>query len=147
MARNIRPQTSGVGSVKVLKTPKDSPSNNQNQTLFDLELKGSNFPADVHCGNVSSRNQNCGHQALVHKAYQPPGLTPGQGPLFPLLSEHQPQSSLNPGMSPRTPEHKTLQDLIKVASHLRLREPQNKEVSITTAQKHLHSNSPQLCPF
>lgn len=107
MARSIRPDTSGVGSVRVLQTPKGSASDEPSQTAFDLERKGSNLLAD--CGNVSSRHQNCQHRQLVHQAYQPAGLIPGQGPVFPLLSRHQQQSWLNPGMPPRKPEPKTEQ--------------------------------------
>lgn len=136
VARNIRPQTSGVGSVKVLKTLEGSLSHNPtSQTAFDLKLKGSNHsPVDSDCGNVSSRHQNCQHRALVHQGHQAAGLSPGQEPLLPLLSGPQHQSLLHPVMSLRTPEAKTRQDIQKVPSHLGLREPQNQEVSEAAAQ-------------
>lgn len=130
MARDVRPQTSGVGSVKVLKTLEGSPSNDlPGQTAFDVRLKGSShFPADSGCGNVSSRHQDCPHRVLVHKAHQPAGLRPG-----PLLPIHQ--SSVHSGLSPRTLEPRTQQDLLQVPSHLGLREPQDQDgVSGAAAQ-------------
>ncbi|XP_075872619.1 uncharacterized protein LOC142882039 [Nelusetta ayraudi] len=126
VARDVRPQTSGVGSVKVLKTLEGSPSNDPTgRTALDLKLKGSSyFPADSDCGNVSSRHQDCPHRAQVHQVHQPAGLRPGPGPR-PLLPVHQ--SSVHSDPSPQIPEPRPRQDLLQVPSHLGLRKPQDQD--------------------
>lgn len=124
MARDIRPQTSGVGSVKVLKSLESSPSNDPTgRTTFDLKLKGSShFSADSDCGNVSSRHQDCQHRALINQVHQPAGLRPGPGPLPPV-----PQFSVRSGLYPRTPEPRPRQDLLQVPPHLGRHKPQDQD--------------------
>lgn len=91
MDRSARPQTSGVGSVKFFKTPSHDATG---RTAFGLKLKEShNFSAHSANDSVSPR-RDCRHQALVH---QPAGLRPEPGPLLPVPSRHQHQTSLHPG--------------------------------------------------
>lgn len=129
MDRSARPQTSGVGSVKFFKTPSHDATG---RTAFDLKLKESHhFSAHSANGSVSPR-RDCRHQALVH---QPAGLRPEPGPLLPVPSGHQHQTSLHPGLFPGAPPHRTWQDPLKVLSPFGPHKPKDQEgISRTAAQ-------------